>query len=106
LTSFTLLPEHFWKDHRLDEPLKEPPVGSGPVKVSDYKYGKYVEYETIRDYWAKDLPVMKGMMNEGSVKYDYYRDSTVAFEAFKAGLIDNGMRIQRSVGQQAMSFLR
>ena len=88
LCSFTVLPEHFWKDHKLDEPLKEPPVGSGPVKVADYKYGKYVRYETIRDYWGKDLPVLKGLMNEGSIQYDYYRDSTVAFEAFKAGHID------------------
>ena len=88
LCSFTVLPEHFWKDHRLDEPLKEPPVGSGPVKVADYKYGKYVKYETIRDYWGEDLPVLKGLLNEGSIQYDYYRDSTVAFEAFKAGHID------------------
>ena len=88
LCGFTVLPEHFWKDHRLDEPLKEPPVGSSAIKVADYKYGKYVKYETIRDFWGKDLPSMKGLMNEGEIQSDYYRDSTVAFEAFKAGHID------------------
>ncbi len=88
LCGLTVFPEHFWKNHRLDEPLKEPPVGSGSYKVADYKFGKYVVYERVKDYWAKDLPVMKGLLNENKTKYDYYLDETVAFEAFKAGHID------------------
>jgi len=88
LCSFTVFPEHFWKDHKLNEPLKEPPVGSSAYKISDYKFGKYVKYERLEDYWAKDLPAMKGLLNEAEIKYDYYRDETVAFEAFKAGHID------------------
>mgnify|MGYP000073646925 CR=1 FL=1 len=88
LCGFTVFAEHFWKDHRLDEPLKEPPVGSGAYKVSDYKFGKYVKYERVKDYWADDLPVMRGIFNDAEVQYDYYLDGTVAFEAFKAGHID------------------
>lgn len=88
LCGLTVFPEHFWKDHRLDEPLKEPPIGSGAYKVADYKFGKYVKYERIKDYWANDLPVFKGLYNEAEVQYDYYLDETVAFEAFKAGHID------------------
>ena len=88
LCSFTVFPEHFWKDHKLNEPLKVPPVGSSAYKVSDYKFGKYVKYERVADYWAEDLPAMRGLLNEGETKYDYYRDETVAFEAFKAGHID------------------
>jgi len=88
LCGFTVFPEHFWKDHRLDEPLKIPPVGSSAYKISDFQFGKYVTYERLDDYWAKDLPAMKGLLNEASIKYDYFRDETVAFEAFKAGHID------------------
>ena len=88
LCGFTVFPEHFWKDHKLDAPLKEPPVGSGPYKIGDYKYGKYVTYERVKDYWAKDLPAMKGTANIDTIRYDYYRDETIAFEAFKAGHID------------------
>ncbi|RVU85972.1 ABC transporter substrate-binding protein [Leucothrix sargassi] len=88
LCGFTVFPEHFWKDHKLDAPLKEPPVGSGPYKVADYKYGKYVVYERVKDYWANDLPAIKGTVNVDTIRYDYYRDETIAFEAFKAGHID------------------
>ena len=88
LCGFTVFPEHFWKDRKLNEPLKVPPVGSSAYKISDYKFGKYVTYQRVADYWAKDLPAMKGLSNEGETKYDYYRDETVAFEAFKAGHID------------------
>ena len=88
LCGLTIFPEHFWKDRKLNEPLKVPPVGSSAYKVSDYKFGKYVTYQHVDDYWAKDLPAMKGLLNESETKYDYYRDQTVAFEAFKAGHID------------------
>ncbi len=88
LCSTVVFPEHFWKDHRLDEPLKVPPIGSGVYKIADYKFGKFVKYERVKDYWANDLPVLRGLYNETEVQYDYYLDETVAFEAFKAGHID------------------
>ncbi|MEZ5535968.1 MAG: extracellular solute-binding protein [Thiolinea sp.] len=88
LCGLPVFPEHFWKDHRLDEPLKEVPVGSAAYTIADYEYGKYELLKRVDDYWAKDLPVMQGLMNEDGIRYDYYRDETVAFEAFKAGKID------------------
>ncbi|PNH88716.1 extracellular solute-binding protein [Vibrio diazotrophicus] len=83
-----VLPEHFWKDKNFAEPLNEPPVGSGPYKISDYKMGQSVTYELDDNYWAKDLPVNVGRNNFKQVQYDYYRDDTVMLEAFKAGEFD------------------
>ena len=88
LCGTTIFPEHFWKDHRLDEPLKVLPIGSGAYKIADYKFGKFIKYERIKDYWADELPTMRGLYNEAEVQFDYYLDQTVAFEAFKAGHID------------------
>ncbi len=88
LCGFPVLPEHFWKDHKLNEPLKIVPVGSSAYRISDYEFGKYEVVSRIDNYWAKDLPSMQGLLNEDAVRYDYYRDETVAFEAFKAGKID------------------
>ncbi|HPE61427.1 MAG TPA: extracellular solute-binding protein [Thiolinea sp.] len=88
LCGLPVFPEHYWKDHRLDEPLKEVPVGSSGWRIGQFDYGKYVELERFGDYWARDLPVMKGLLNPDAVRYEYYRDETVAFEAFKAGKID------------------
>ncbi|NIY92661.1 extracellular solute-binding protein [Vibrio diazotrophicus] len=83
-----VLPEHFWKDKNFAEPLNEPPVGSGPYKISDYKMGQSVTYQLDENYWAKDLPVNVGRNNFKQVQYDYYRDDTVMLEAFKAGEFD------------------
>jgi len=64
------------------------PISSGPYVVTDYTRGKMIRYEKNPNYWAKDLPVRKGMYNYDSVTYKYYKDSTIALEAFKAGEFD------------------
>ncbi|USD67680.1 extracellular solute-binding protein [Vibrio sp. SCSIO 43136] len=88
VTGMRVLPEHFWKDKDLSEPLSEPPLGSSAYKVTDYKSGQSITYSRVKDYWAEDLPVNVGRNNFDNIKYDYYRDETVMLEAFKAGEFD------------------
>ncbi|ELR65515.1 ABC transporter, periplasmic substrate-binding protein [Photobacterium marinum] len=83
-----VLPEHFWKDKNLGEPLTAPPLGSSAYKITAYKPGQSVTYSLVDDYWAKELPVNVGRHNFQNIKYDYYRDETVTLEAFKAGEYD------------------
>ncbi|MCW8922851.1 MAG: extracellular solute-binding protein [Gammaproteobacteria bacterium] len=64
------------------------PISSGPYIVEDYKRGKYIRYKRNPDYWANDLAVRKGMYNFDTIKYTYYKDSSIALEAFKAGEFD------------------
>ena len=64
-----------------------PPLSSGPYKVGKHAVGKYVEYKKIQNYWAKDLPVVTGQFNFDIVRVEFYRDSQVAFEAFKKGKV-------------------
>lgn len=65
-----------------------PPIASGPYTVEKYERGKTIKYVKNPNYWAKDLPVRKGMFNYERVTYKYYKDSTIALEAFKAGEFD------------------
>ncbi|GHV74740.1 hypothetical protein AGMMS49940_20420 [Spirochaetia bacterium] len=65
-----------------------PPIGTGAYKVGDYRMGQYIILDRVQDYWAADLPVNKGRYNFDHIRYDYYRDANVAFEAFKAGEYD------------------
>jgi microcin C transport system substrate-binding protein len=88
LGGLRILPKHYWEEKDFSQPSTEVPLGSGPLTVSDYKIGQYIIYKRLENYWARDLPVMKGQMNFDSIRYDYYRDETVAFEAFKAGEYD------------------
>jgi microcin C transport system substrate-binding protein len=83
-----ILPKHFWETRDFSEPLSTPPLGTGPYRVKDYKMGQYVIYERIPDYWATDIPSRKGTFNFDTFRYDFYRDATVAMEAFKAGEYD------------------
>lgn len=64
------------------------PIASGPYTIEDYTRGKNIKYIRNPDYWAKDLPVRNGMFNFDRITYKYYKDSTIALEAFKAGEFD------------------
>ena len=61
------------------------PLGAGPYRVGEFEPGKYINYERAEDYWARDLPVRRGQYNFDVVRYDFFRDRDVSFEAFKAG---------------------
>ena len=82
----------FEKAHFADKDFAEPslvaPVGSGPYLIEDYTPGKTVTYARRDDYWAKDLPVRKGQFNFDVISYEYFLDSDVGLEAFKAGAVD------------------
>jgi microcin C transport system substrate-binding protein len=83
-----VLPEHWWQGRDFTAPLREPPLGSGPYRVSKIELGQTIEYTRVPDWWAKDMPTGRGRYNFGTIRYEYFRDPTVAFEAFKAGHID------------------
>jgi microcin C transport system substrate-binding protein len=83
-----VLPKHYYETVPFDRSSLEPPVGSGPYKVKSFEPGRSVVLERDPDYWGNDLPVQRGQNNFDVVRYEYYRDRDVAFEAFKAGAFD------------------
>lgn len=66
----------------------EKPLGNGAYRVKEFVPGRSVVYERVKDYWGKDLPVNIGINNFDEIRYEYYRDTLVALEAFKADQID------------------
>lgn len=83
-----VLPKHYWESRDFTKTTLEPPLGSGPYKVTDFEPGRYVVVERVKDYWGKDLAVNRGQDNFDQIRYDYYRDPTVIREAVKSGDID------------------
>jgi microcin C transport system substrate-binding protein len=69
-----------FEDSGLDVPL-----GSGPYKVGRLSAGRFIEYARVDDYWARDLPCRVGQQNFDTIRYDFFRDRTAAFEGFKSG---------------------
>jgi microcin C transport system substrate-binding protein len=88
LGGLPVLPKHFFDGRDFSKPLTDPPIGSGPYRIASFELGRSVTYERRPDWWAVDQPTGKGTNNFGHVRIEYFRDSTVAMEAFKAGQID------------------
>ncbi len=76
-----------WQGKAFDESSLEVPIGSGPYLVDTFETGKFITYKKNPDWWGKDLPFNRGQHNFDTVRYDYFGDGGVVFEAFKGGLI-------------------
>ena len=72
----------------LSKTTVEIPLGNGAYKIKAVETSRKIIYERVADYWAKDLPVMKGQFNFDAIELTYYRDRTPAFEDFKSGRLD------------------
>ena len=83
-----MLPKHWWEGRDFESTTLDPPLGSGPYRIAAVEPGRSITLERVPDYWGRDLPVNRGQNNIGVIRYDYYRDATVAVEAFKAGEFD------------------
>ncbi len=84
----SVLPKHYWASRDFSKTTLEPPLGSGPYRVGKFEAGRSITLERVADYWGRDIPVNKGQHNFDTIRYDYYRDSSVMLEALKAGEFD------------------
>jgi peptide/nickel transport system substrate-binding protein len=78
---------HTDAEHFEDQTLQIP-VASGPYRVEEVTPGQRLVLRRDPNYWARDLPIMRGLYNFDEIRIDYYRDASAMFEAFKAGLYD------------------
>ena len=88
LGQIPILPKHYWADKEFDRTTLDAPLGSGAYRIGKVDPGRSITYERVEDYWGQDIPVNKGQNNFDTLIYEYYRDTTVALEAFKAGAFD------------------
>lgn len=88
LGELPVLPQHYWKNRDFKATTFEPPLGSGPYKVTHVLPGRQLVFERVKDWWGEKLPANHGKYNFDRVAVEFYRDSDVAFEAFKAGEFD------------------
>ena len=88
LGEMPVLSKAYWSGRDFGKTTLDVPLGSGPYKIESVDPGRAITYRRVADYWAADLPVNKGRQNVDVIHYDYYRDGTIALEAFKAGQYD------------------
>ncbi|MCD8498372.1 MAG: extracellular solute-binding protein [Alphaproteobacteria bacterium] len=102
LAIMPVLSKKYWEGKTFDSASLTPPVTSGPYKIAEVDPGRRITYKRDPDYWAKDLLTARGLYNFDQITYDYYRDDTVAFEAFKAGETD--FRREMDAGKWAGAY--
>ncbi len=83
-----ILPKHVFDEQEFGSRDLRIPIGSGPYVVESFSQGKSVVYRRNPDYWAINHPVRRYMYNFDRIVIKYYKDQTVALEAFKAGEFD------------------
>ncbi len=95
LGQLNVLPRHWWegtdasgKKRDIGMTTLEPPLGSGAYRIKEFVAGRTIVYERVKDYWGKDLNVNIGRDNFDELRFEYFRDATVAIEAFKADHVD------------------
>jgi len=74
----------YYTDNAFDASTLNPPLGSGPYQIGAFRAGRFITYQRVEDYWARDLNVNVGQWNFGRIRFEYFRDRTANFEAFKA----------------------
>ena len=84
----SVLSKKFYDTHGFDNREMIPPIGSGPYVVESFRQGKSITYRRDPNYWAAAHPTRKNMFNFDKIIVKYYKDQTVAVEAFKAGEFD------------------
>lgn len=83
-----ILPRHAMSAEKFDETTLTPLIGSGPYRISAVDPGRSITYQRNPDYWGRDLPVNRGRFNFDEIRFEYYREGSTLFEAFKTGAID------------------
>ncbi len=78
----------WFKNKKFNESILDNPIASGPYIISDYEIGRFIEYERNPNYWARNKSTRIGMFNFDKIVFKYYKDMTVALEAFKGGEYD------------------
>jgi microcin C transport system substrate-binding protein len=104
-----VMPKHWWEDADASGKKRdvaattlEKPLGCGAYRMKDFVPGRSVVYERVPDYWGAKLNVNIGRDNFAEQRYEYFRDSTVALEAFKADQVD--WRTENSAKNWATSY--
>lgn len=83
-----IFPAHATNPDTFANTTLTPPIGSGPYVITEVRPGERVVLKRRKDFWAEDLPILRGLYNFDEIRYDLYRDANTMFEAFKAGLYD------------------
>jgi peptide/nickel transport system substrate-binding protein len=99
-----VFPAHVLTPETFEQTSLEPFIGSGPYKMARIDAGRAIVYARDPNYWGRDLPVNRGRYNVDELRFEYFRDNNVMFEAFKNGDIDVRFEDDPALWSQGYDF--
>lgn len=87
IATLPIFSKNWWQSRDFEAATLEPPLGSGAYRVANFEPGRFIEFARDSQYWARDLNVNRGQNNFDVVRFEYFRERQVAFEAFKSGAL-------------------
>ncbi|MEL7048101.1 MAG: extracellular solute-binding protein, partial [Pseudomonadota bacterium] len=97
-----ILPAHLLTPESFDKTTLSPPVGTGPYTITAVEPGRSVTYTRDPNWWGRSLAGNRGRFNFDTIRYEYFRDASAMFEAFKGGRVD--LRLEEAPAQWAEGY--
>ena len=105
-----VLPKHWWtangpdgKPRDFTRSTLEPPLGSGPYRITRFEAGAFVEWERVADYWGADTFTRRGRFNAERRRITYFKEPSAEWEAFKKGGLED-IRIENRAQRWAQLY--
>jgi microcin C transport system substrate-binding protein len=104
LSGIYVLPAHFWAHRNFADPLLDFPIGSGPYQVAKVSYGNYITYTHVKNWWAETIPSDNGFYNFDTYTEQFFQNSSVSLQAFKAGQDDARLELSSKLWASGYNF--
>jgi microcin C transport system substrate-binding protein len=83
-----VLSKKFWEARDFAAGGLDVPVATGPYKIDKFEPGRFISYRRDPNYWGRSLPGKVGFDNFDEIRFEYFRDDEVGFQAFKTFAFD------------------
>lgn len=104
IAALPIFSKAYWSTRDFSASTLEAPLGSGAYRVGRFEVGRFIEFDRVDDYWARDINVNVGQNRFQHVRYEYFRDEQVMFEAFKSGIINFHEEYTASIWANGYNF--
>jgi len=102
LGHFPIFSKAYYSKNKFKDASIKIPLGNGPYRITDVDAGRSITYERVKNWWGEKLPIAKGRYNFDQVRYIYFRDQEVAFEAFKSHNYD--LRVENKIKNWVLNY--
>ena len=85
VAGLSILSKAWYQTHDFTKSTLEASLSSGPYEIEKAEPNRTISYRRRDDYWGWHLAVNRGRWNFEHIRFEYFRENSAFFEAFKAG---------------------